>query len=78
MAKWHLNVPEETDRDVRMLLAGRGLKKGDLTKFIVKAVQREVLRETIDDVRGRFSDLTPEEADRLASDAVAWARANRS
>ena len=78
MTQWHLNVPEETDRDVRMLLARRGFKKGDLTKFIVKAVQREVLRETIDDVRGRFSDLTPEEADRLADDAVAWARANRS
>jgi hypothetical protein len=78
MTRWNLNVPKEIDRDVRMLLARRGFKKGDLSRFVVAAVRRELLRETIDDTRARFSDLTPEEVDRLAADAVAWARADRS
>lgn len=74
--RWHLNVPDETDRDVRMLLARRGFKKGDLSKFVIDAVRREVLREAVDDVRSRFENLSAEQAEALANEAVAWARAN--
>ena len=74
--RWQLNVPDETDRDVRMLLARRGFKKGDLSKFVIDAVRREVLREAVEDIRTRFDNLTPEQAEALADDAIAWARAN--
>ena len=78
MTRWQIHVPDDTDRDVRRLLAERGFKKGDLSRFVVDAVRREVLTADIADTRARFADLTPEEADQLASDAVAWARAGRS
>lgn len=73
---WSIRVPVDVDRDVRTLLAQRGMKKGDLSKFVVEAAQREVLRATVTDVRERFSDLSPDEAQELADEAVAWARAN--
>lgn len=77
MTRWQLNVPEDMDRDVRMLLAAKGFKKGDLSRFVIDAVRREVLRAGITDMRERFADLSPQEADQLANEAVAWARADR-
>lgn len=78
MTRWNLNVPDETDRDVRMLLGRRGFKKGDLSRFVIDAVRREVLRAAIEETRERFEDLTPKQADRLADEAVENARADRS
>lgn len=47
--KWHISVPESVDRSVRTYLAGRGMKKGDLSKFVEDAVRREVSRRTARD-----------------------------
>lgn len=74
--RWHLNVPDDIDRDVRMLLGRRGFKKGDLSRFVLQAVKREILRESVEDIRSKFEHLSAEEASALADEAVAWARAN--
>lgn len=76
--KWHISVPEDVDRSVRTYLAGRGLKKGDLSRFVSEAVSREVLRATLRDVQERNADLSEDEAMALAREAVAWARATPS
>ena len=76
MTRWNLTVPDNTDRSVRTFLARRGLKKGDLSKFVDDAVRSEVLRQTVHEIQEQNADLTPEDAQNLANEAVAWSRAN--
>lgn len=37
--RWTVNVAPETDIDVRTYLAQRGMKKGDLSRFIEESVK---------------------------------------
>lgn len=76
VTRWNLNIQDETDRMVRSHLARSGLQEGDLSKFVDDAVRREVLRRTMKEIRAGNADLTPAEAERLANEAVAWARAH--
>lgn len=71
---WTVSVSRETDIAVRSFLAQRGLKKGDLSKFIEEAVKWRVLDQTMAEARSRFADLPPEEMDELIEEAVAAAR----
>ena len=45
--RWTVSVSKDTDIAVRSFLAQRGLKKGDLSKFIEEAVRWRVLDQTI-------------------------------
>lgn len=72
--RWTVSVSKETDIAVRSFLAQRGLKKGDLSKFVEDAVRWRVLDQTITEVRGKFADLPPEELEALIEEAVSSAR----
>jgi hypothetical protein len=72
--RWTISVSKETDIVVRSFLAQRGLKKGDLSKFVEDAVRWRVLDQTITEVRGKFADLPPEELEALIEEAVSSAR----
>jgi len=78
MTKWHLSIPDDVDRSVRSYLAGRGLKKGDLSAFVAQAVSREVLWLTVDDIRAQNADLSAEEVQTIVDRAVEAVRADRS
>ena len=78
MTRWNLVIPDETDRSVRQYLARNGGKKGDLSKFVDQAVRKAIFWETVEALQERNKDLSPDEAQALADEAVAWARANRS
>ena len=41
LARWNLKVSRETDLALRTLLATRGGRKGDLSRFVEEAVNRE-------------------------------------
>lgn len=69
--RWTVSVSRETDIAVRSFLARRGLKKGDLSKFIEEAVKWRILDQTMAEARSRFADLPPEEMDALIEEAVA-------
>ncbi|MFT3813311.1 MAG: ribbon-helix-helix domain-containing protein [Acidovorax sp.] len=73
--RWTVSVSTDTDIAVRSLLAQRGMKKGDLSNFIEKAVKWYVLDQTITDARARFADLPADELEALLAEAVAAARA---
>lgn len=45
--RWTVRVSKDTDVAVRMFLAQRGMKKGDLAKFIEEAVRWRVLDQTV-------------------------------
>jgi hypothetical protein len=71
---WTVSVSKDTDIVVRSFLAQRGLKKGDLSKFIEEAVRCGVFDQTLAEVRGKFADMPPDELETLIDEAVAAAR----
>jgi hypothetical protein len=72
--RWTVSVSKETDISVRTFLAARGMKKGDLSKFIEDAVKWRVLDQTITEARSAFSDLAPAEIETLINEAVTATR----
>jgi hypothetical protein len=68
--RWTVKVSKDTDIAVRSLLAQRGLKKGDLSKFIEEAVRWRVFDQTLTEVRAEFSDLAPEALQDLIAEAT--------
>ncbi len=78
MTRWNLSIPEDTDRRIRMFLARKGLKKGDLSKFVTEAVRAEILRRTVLEVHEKNARLGADDAMSLANEALDWARANPS
>lgn len=75
LIRWTVKVSKETDIAVRSYLAERGGKKGDLSKFIERAVQKEVLRATVHAVQERNADLSAPEVQALIDEACAGVRA---
>lgn len=72
--RWTVSVSTDTDIAVRSLLAQRGMKKGDLSKFIEDAVKWRVLDQTVSDARAKFADMPADELEALLSEAVTAAR----
>jgi len=77
MTRWTVSVSKETDIAVRSFLARRGMKKGDLSKFIEEAVKWRVLDQTMTEARSKFADLPATEVEALAGEAVAAVRKER-
>jgi putative PIN family toxin of toxin-antitoxin system len=70
-ARWTVSVSKETDIAVRTFLAKRGMKKGDLSKFIEDAVRWRVFEQTLAEARSKFVDLPADELDALLTEAMA-------
>ena len=78
MTRWNLVIADDTDRHVRSYLARTGGKKGDLSRFVDRAVRQAVFWETIESIWERNRNLSSEDARRLADESVAELRADRS
>ena len=76
--RWSLVVSDATDRSLRSYLARTGGRKGDLSRFVDRAVRQAIFWETLESVWERNRYLSAAEAQALADDAVAQARADRS
>jgi len=72
--RWTVSVSKETDISVRSFLAQRGMKKGDLSKFIEEAVKWRVFEQTVAEARSKFADLPADEMEALIDEAVAATR----
>ncbi|MBA4161573.1 MAG: hypothetical protein C0515_05750 [Novosphingobium sp.] len=72
--RWTVLVDKNTDIDLRTHLAQRGMKKGDLSKFIEDAVKWRLFDLSLTEFRKGFADLSEEEAMALADEAATWAR----
>ena len=73
-ARWSLKVSRGTDIALRTLLATRGGRKGELSRFVEEAVNREVLREAIRDIQARNAEASSEKMERLLDDELGEAR----
>ena len=67
-------MSRDTDIAVRSFLAQRGMKKGDLSKFIEDAVKWRVFDQTMAEARSGFADLPPDAVEALADEALADVR----
>jgi hypothetical protein len=72
--RWTVSVSKDTDIAVRSFLAQRGMKKGDLSKFIEEAVKWRVLDQTMTEARSKFADMPPKELESIIDEAVAATR----
>ncbi|MGH7744476.1 MAG: ribbon-helix-helix domain-containing protein [Candidatus Dormibacteria bacterium] len=75
--RWTVKVSKDTDVAVRTFLAQRGLKKGDLSKFIEDAVRWRVYDETVRETRTKNAHVPPQEIEAVIDEAVAAVRAER-
>ena len=75
--RWNIKVSKETDLTLRTFLGSRGMKKGDLSKFIEQAVRAHVFHRTVEDIKARNAGTDPDEMQALIDDAVREVRAER-
>lgn len=75
--RWTVKVSKDTDVAVRTFLAQRGLKKGDLSKFIEDAVRWRVYDETVRETRAKNAHVSSKEIEAAIDEAVAAVRAER-
>jgi hypothetical protein len=69
LTRWTISVPKETDIALRCFLAERGMKKGDISKFIVDAVKWRVFEQTAAEAKNKFADMTGGELEDLLNEA---------
>ena len=74
MTRWTVMVSKDTDISLRSFLAQRGMKKGDLSKFIEEAVRWRVFDQTLAETREKFADLPPDDLQAMIDEATASAR----
>lgn len=72
--RWTIRVSEETDRTLRTFLAQRGLKKGDLSRFVEEAVQELLFRAALEEAREANQDLSDDELEDLVNEVVGAVR----
>jgi hypothetical protein len=72
--RWTVKVSRQTDLSLRSFLGQQGMKKGDLSKFIERAVQKEILARTAATVKERNAELSEGELEELIDEAVKCVR----
>jgi hypothetical protein len=73
--RWNIKVSKDTDLTLRTFLGARGMKKGDLSKFIEEAVRWRVFHRTVQDIKARNADADPDEIQRIVDEALGEIRA---
>lgn len=78
MTRWHLSIPDKTDRALRTFLARTGGRKGDLSRFVDDAVRRRLLDLALSDIKTRNAGYDQQQILDLVNEEVDAARAGRS
>jgi len=73
-ARWTVTVSKESDLALRTFLGAKGMRKGDLSKFIEDAVLWRMFRKSVAEARDAFSDLSADEIQALVDEAVTAVR----
>ena len=75
--RWNIVVSEETDLSLRRHLGTRGMRKGDLSKFIEEAVRWRLLDEAVQRVKARNKGKSPRKIAGQIEQAIAEPRLRR-
>lgn len=75
--RWTVRVSKDTDVAVRTFLAQRGMKKGDLAKFVEEAVRWRVLDQTVAQTKARNAKASAAQINAAIDEALQSVRAER-
>jgi hypothetical protein len=75
--RWNIEVSKEADLTLRTFLGSQGMKKGDLSKFIEKAVRAHVFHCTVQNIKARNAGNDPDELQSLIDNTVREVRVER-
>ena len=75
--RWTVRVSKDTDVAVRTFLAQRGMKKGDLAKFVEEAVRWRVLDQTVAQTKARNAKASAAQIEAAIDEALQSVRAER-
>ena len=75
--RWNIKVSKEIDLTLRTYLGARGMKKGDLSKFIEDAVRWRIFDRSAQEIKSRNADADPDELQAIIDGAVREVRAER-
>ena len=75
--RWNIVVSEETDLSLRRHLGSRGMRKGDLSKFIEEAVRWRLLDEAAQRIKARNKGKSPRGIATRVEQAVTETRTKR-
>ena len=73
--RWTIKVSQETDLALRGFLGAQGMKKGDLSKFVEDAVRWRMLDRTVQVVKDRTQDVSPDLLEAMIDEATREVRA---
>ncbi|HLJ28801.1 MAG TPA: ribbon-helix-helix domain-containing protein [Candidatus Angelobacter sp.] len=77
VVRWSIKVSKDTDLTLRTFLGARGMKKGDLSKFIEEAVRWRVFNRTVQDIKARNVGTDLDHLQELVDEALGEVRADR-
>jgi hypothetical protein len=66
---------KEADHALRTFLGSKGMRKGDLSKFIEEAVRWRIFHQTVRETRAAFADVTADELQKMIDESVEDVRA---
>ena len=72
--RWTVSVSKDTDTALRVFLAQRGMKKGEMSKFIEESVRWRVFDQSITEVQSKFSDMPSDDLQALIDEATLSAK----
>lgn len=73
--RWNLAVSSDTDKSLRMFLAGQGGgRKGDLSRFVEEAVRARIFEQAVEQTKTENASIPEEELTAIIDEAVQWAR----
>lgn len=75
--RWNVKVSKQTDLALRSFLGSQGMKKGDSSKFVERAVRAHVFHSTIQDIKARNASTDPDELEALVTATVREVREER-
>lgn len=72
--RWNIAVSPDTDQSVRMFLASQGGgRKGDLSRFIEKAVRTYIFERAAEEAKAANANVNEADLTAIINEAVQWA-----
>lgn len=72
-----ITLSRQADLTLRSYLGARGMKKGDLSKFIEDAVRWRIFDQTVQEARAAFADVPADKLQEMIDEAVEDVRVKR-
>ena len=73
--RWTIKVSQEAELALRGFLGAQGMKKGDLSKFVEDAIRWRILDRTVQAVKDRNQDISPDLLEAMIDEATREVRA---